>query len=429
VLSRRNFVRGTLLAPFAGALLRPSTIRAQTTAVARRLIIFFSPNGTVHRHWRPDGTGTTYNFPAGSMLEPLATLRNELTIVDGLDFKNGNNHEGGMSTMLTGGGAASSPSEGMSVDQFIAGRLNSPARFSSLELGVQTSAWGGNTQTRMCYRRAGEHIAPADRPSEVYRRLFGDSAGPTGADLLLAKRKSVLDLVREELGALQTALGNEERAKLDAHLTSLRSVELSLSGGSAPPSTGCAPPADPLASDPGQNDNFPAVCRAQTDLLVSALSCDLTRVASLQCSHTVSPTVFSWLGIGDGHHSLSHTDDSNAAGIAQFIAAERWFAEQFAYLVDKLKTLPEPSGAEGSMLDHSLVVWVKELGDSRLHECRSVPFVLAGRAGGYLSPGKYLRYDSLSHQHLLVSICRAMGVETEVFGDPAIASGELEGLR
>lgn len=425
MLTRRDLVRASLLAPFAGLLAAPRRAHAQS-AVAKRLVIFFSPNGTVHRHWRPAGMGTSFDFPAGTILEPLAELKNDLLILDGLDFMNGNNHEGGMSTMLTGGGASSSPSQGMSVDQFIAARLAAPTRFPSLELGVQTSAWGGNTQTRMCYRRAGEHIAPADRPAEVYRRLFGDTGTPATADLLLQKRKSVLDLIRDEVGALQNNLGTEERAKLDAHLTSLRSVELSLSG-STTPTASCDSAQAMLPADPGQNDAFPAVCRAQTDLMVSALACDFTRVATLQCSHTVSPTVFSWLGIGDGHHSLSHTDDSNTAGMAQFIAAERWFAEQFAYLVDKLKSLPEPGGG-GSMLDNSLVVWVKELGDSRLHECRSVPFVFAGKAGGYLTPGKYLRFDNLSHQKLLVTICRAMGVDTDTFGDPNISTGALEGV-
>jgi hypothetical protein len=398
-------------------------------AFAKRLVVFFSPNGTVHRHWRPTGAGASYSFAPGSVLESLSNLRDELLVLDGLDFKNGNNHEGGMSTMLTGGASSSAPSQGMSIDQYIAGRLNAGTRFPSLELGVQTSAWGGNVQTRMSYRRAGEHIAPADRPVEVHRRLFGDIAGMESTpDVLLMRRKSVLDLLRDEIGSLQTKLGNEEKSKLDAHLSSLRSVEMGLSGGSGPAPVSCDNPGSIFSMDPGQNEVFPEVCRAQTDLLISALSCDYTRVASLQCSHTVSPTVFSWLNIGEGHHSLSHVDDSNQAGLGQFIACERWFAEQFKYLVERLRDLPEPDG-DGSMLDHTLVVWAKELGDSRLHECKSVPFVLAGKANGFFTPGRYLSFGGASHQKLLVSICQAMGLDDEVFGDPSISTGALEELR
>lgn len=394
--------------------------------MARRLVVFFSPNGTVHRRWRPEVTGERFRFPAGSILEPLAPIADQLTIVDGLDFVGTSNHEGGMSAMLTGGGGLSSPTRGASVDQWIAGRLPADSRFPSLELGVQTSAWGGNVQTRMSYRQAGEMVPPNDRPAEVHRRLFADAAGgPGAAEVLLRKRRSVLDLARAELDELRAALGAEERTKLDAHEESLRRVELGLTGGGTAP-TACAPPAI-LSLSPGDNDNFPAIGRAQTDLLVAALACGATRVASLQWSHTVSPTVFSWLGIGDGHHALSHTDDANAAGLDAFVAAERWFAEQLVYLVSRLAELPEP-GAPGSMLDHSLVVWAKEMGDSRLHECKAVPFVLAGSAGGFLRPGRYLTFPGTSHARLLVSICQAMGLDDRVFGDAAHGTGPLEGL-
>ncbi|MCK6552884.1 DUF1552 domain-containing protein [Myxococcota bacterium] len=409
-------------------MLGPRVARAQAVASAKRLVVFFSPNGTIHSKWRPSGTGASFTFPAGSILEPLAAHRADVVVVDGLDFIGTSNHEGGMAAMLTGGGSASSPTAGASIDQYVAGRIGAESRFASLELGVQTSAWGGSVQTRMSYRRAGELVPPDDRPDEVYRRLFGEVAGtPSAADALLRKRKSVLDLVRAELGVLKRAVGAEEGQKLDRHLDALRAVENGLSGGTGVPAAACTPPVVPRI-DAGANDHFPDVTRVQTDLLVAALACGATKVASLQCSHTVSPTVFSWTGSGDGHHSLSHSDDGNAAGVAAFVAAERWFTAQFSYLLDRLAALPEP-GAEGSMLDHTLVVWAKELGDARLHECRAVPFVLAGRAGGRLTPGRYLRYSGLSHTKLLVSICHAMGLDDVTsFGDLSHGTGALEGL-
>ena len=116
------------------------------------------------------------------------------------------------------------------------------------------------------------------------------------------------------------------------------------------------------------------------------------------------------------------------AGLAQLVSAERWFAEQFRYLVERLAALPEP-GAEGSMLDHSLVVWSKEMGDSRAHDCLSVPFVLAGRAGGYLSPGQYVRYDHVPHTRLLSTLAHGMGVELDQVGDGGAAGrGPLAGI-
>jgi hypothetical protein len=419
--NRRTFLASLGAAILSGRLLEGRAL-AQSRAAAKRLIVFFSPNGSVLRHWRPTGGETNFSFEAGTILEPLAPIKDKLVVVDGLDFFNASNHEGGMGAMLTGGGGAGSASGGASVDQYVASQLASGTRFPSLELGVHTSAWGGGVQTRMSYQSAGQFVAPDDEPARVARRLFGNAGAPV--DALYLKRKSVLDLVRAELGDLKQQLGNDERVKLEAHLDALRQSERGLmTGGNA--DTCAGPPAFTL--DAQANDNFPAVGRAQTDLMVAALACDQTRVASIQYSHTVSPTVFSWLGISEGHHALSHMDDGNAAGVMQFVLAERWFAEQFRYLVERLDALPEPGGT-GSLLDHSLVVWAKEMGDSRLHECRSVPFVLAGGAGGALRTGRYLRYPGQAHNRLLVSVCQLMGLNNPTFGDPAGGTGTLEGL-
>lgn len=435
-MDRRTFLAGLGASLMSAPLLgRPRAARAQamTAGRAKRLVIFFSPNGTVHRFWRPTGSGAQFAFAPGSILEPLTPVKDQLLVLDGLDFINASNHEGGMAAMLTGGGGGSTPTQGASVDQVIAGRLNTPGgtldRFPSLELSVQTTAWGGSTQTRMCYRRAGELIAPSDDPREVHRRLFGDAA-PTGsaADALAARRAGILDVSRGELADLQRKLGNDEKQKLEIHVASLAQMEASLrAAGTTAPSTACTTPMR-VTVDGQQNDSFPAVARAQTDLMISALACGMTRVASLQLSHTVSPTVPAWLQISEGHHSLSHMDDGNAAGLAQLVKAERWFAEQYLYLIERLAALPEP-GADGSMLDHSMVVWTKEMGDSRAHDCLSVPFVVAGKAGGYLAPGKYVRHDHVPHTRLLSSMCEAMGVPVEQVGDGGMnGRGPLDGI-
>lgn len=428
--TRREVLSGglaTLVAAPFFAQLAPRGARAQAGARrgARRLIVFFTPNGTVHRHWRPVARGGDFEFAPGSILEPLTPLRRHLVILDGIDFIGVSNHEGGMAAMLTGGTGGAT--EGASVDQYIAGALGGRDRFPSLELGVQTSAWGGTVQTRMVYRRAGEMVPPEDDPRALYRRLFGAAraAGgePAAPDRALLRRRSVLDLLRGELRALAVRLPAEERPKLDAHLTALRQMETSLAADPAVESEGC-PPVAPDVRDPGDNDAFPAAGRAQMDLLVAALACGQTRVASLQWAHTVAPQVFSWLGLGEGHHSLSHMSDDNAAGVAQFVAAERWFAEQFGYLIEKLQSLPEPGG-DGTLFDHTLVVWCKELGDSRLHDCLSVPWILSGGASGGLRLGRYLRFDHAPHQKLLVAICHLMGLENPTFGDPSHGTGPL----
>ncbi len=436
-LSRRHFnlslgasLIAAAAAPFSG-LLRSRRATAAEGGRAKRLVIFFSPNGTIHNHWRPQGSGRQFDFAAGSILEPLRAIKSDLVIIDGLDFYGADNHEGGMAAMLTGGGGSNSESGGYSVDQYVANNIGGDTRFPSLELGVQTSAWGGQTQTRISYRGPGAFVPPDDNPASVFQRLFGNTDGEPGEiDQRQRQRQQVLNTLDDELRALQSQLGGgpsgiSEHAKLTTHRESIDELKRSLSGDPDGLCTTTLPIVPDL--DHYNNDRFPSVGEAQMDLLVAALACNQTRVASIQWAHTVAPQVFSWLSLSEGHHALSHMNDGNPAGVADFVTAERWFAEQFAHLVTKLKQTPDPDG-DGNLLDTTLVVWGKELGDSRLHTCRSVPFVLAGQAGGALETGRYLRYDAAPHNQLLVSICHAMGLKNGTFGDTAYGTGPLPGL-
>jgi hypothetical protein len=411
-------------APFVDLLSRPRARAASRTA--KRLVVFFCPNGTVPARWRPSGTETAWSFPAGSILEPLAAIKDQLIVIGGLEFKNASNHEGGMAAMLTGSGGAGDASKGMSVDQYVAAAIGGSTRLRSLEVGVQTSAWGGSVQTRMSYAGAGQFAPPDDSPVSVYGRIFGAAApsgGPGGIDQTLARRQSVLDAVMGDLSALRRRLGAPEQAKLDQHLTSLRELERSMGGGSAG-GAACGGMASPANLPIYDNANFPPIGQTQMDLLVAALACGATNVASIQWAHTVAPQVFSWIGLSDGHHPLSHMDDGNLAGVNNFVAAERWFAGQFAYLVGKLAAAPDPAG--GTLLDSTLVLWCKEMGDSRLHVCTDVPMVLAG--GGVFTPGRYLQASGASHAQLLLSICHAMGLTNDTFGNPSYGDAPLAGL-
>jgi hypothetical protein len=418
--SRRTLLRSAgaalLCAPFYRLLTRPNGVRAATAP--KRIIFWFSPNGTVHQFWRPTGSEAQFDFPAGSILEPLAAHKSDLLVLDGLNFVNtrGQSHEGGMEHTLTEGGDPS-------IDQYIASQLGMATAFPSLELGVQTSLWGSSIQTRMSYDDKHEFVQPEDDPSAVFQRLFGGAAvapaAMSGTAPAVDPQKSVLSLVHGELDALKKQLGNEERGKLDDHLDALSQLErragaAAISGGGGAAGS-CGSAKAPSLSDTKSNDSFPNVGALQMDMLIAAAACDLTRVFSLQWTHTVSPTILSWANASEGHHELSHKDDSNTAGVASFVEAERWFAGQFSIFLDKLKATPEADGS-GSLFDTSTVIWVKELGDSRLHDFNSVPFVLAGGGNGYWKLGRYLQFSAEPHQKLLVALAQSMGLQLDHFG-------------
>lgn len=427
-VSRRSFSAGlgaTLLAAPFVELLAPRRVGAaprRSAAIsgktAKRLVVFFCPNGTIPARWRPAVSGSTVTFPAGSVLEPLASRQKDLIVIGGLKFENSSNHAGGMAAMLTGTGGASDESAGMSVDQYVASKLGGATRLKSLELGVQTSIWGAGEQTRMSYAAAGQYAPPDDDPVSVYGRVFGSAAGGTTADPQQLRRQGVIDAVKADLTALRARLGAEEVRKLDQHIASIRELERSMGVAS------CSGGNKPAATNKDLNDNFPTIGKAQMDLLVSALACGATNVASIQWSFTVSPVVFSWLNVSDGHHTLSHCGDQDATGTGNFVKTERWFAEQFGYLLDQLEKTSDPGG--GTLLDTTLVLWCKEMGDARLHVCTDVPMVLAG--GGVFTPGRYIDAAGKDHTGLLLSICHAMGLTNNTFGNTAFAAGELAGL-
>ena len=203
-LPRRSLLRGLgiglVAAPFLNLLSAPRS-RAEGAA-ARRLIVFFSPNGTVPKHWAPSGSETDFSFPAGSILEPLTPVQDKLIVVEGLDFFGADNHEGGMMAMLTASGGLADESGGASLDQFVAGKIGQDSRFASLEFGVQTSAWGAGVQTRMSYSAPGAWVSPDDDPAHVYSRLFGDFMGGDQA---------ATALLPEEISRLLSPLDQRER--------------------------------------------------------------------------------------------------------------------------------------------------------------------------------------------------------------------------
>jgi hypothetical protein len=182
--------------------------------------------------------------------------------------------------------------------------------------------------------------------------------------------------------------------------------------------------------------SYPAIGKLQTDLLVMALACDLTRVATLQWSASTNNKPYPFLSYdaGDGagpqpivgdEHVMGHQPDTDVTAWNKLRVIRRWYMEQFAYLLGKLDEIPE---GEGTMLDNTVVVLASEIAQGNTHSHTDAPFLLAGSAGGYFQTGRYLTYDAQPHNNLLVSLLNAMGVPATTFGDPNYCTGALSGL-
>jgi hypothetical protein len=169
------------------------------------------------------------------------------------------------------------------------------------------------------------------------------------------------------------------------------------------------------------NDNTPQISRMQLDLLVNALANDMMRVATFQYMRSVGQAQMRWLGIQEGHHSLSHEPDSNQDSYAKLRKINTWFCGELAYLAKRLAETPEPTG-DGSMLDHTLILWTNELGKGNNHTLDNIPCVMVGGCPGF-KMGRSLKLEKVAHNRLWMALAHAMGHEIQTFGKAEFCEG------
>lgn len=422
--SRREFIKilgmNSAVLPFLGNL--PSLGFANTTKPKQRLVIIFSPNGTVTDAFWPDEEGP--EFTLKPILEPLVPFRNQLLILNGVCDRvrgDGDNHMRGIGCLLTGielfpgniQGGSHTPAgwaRGISIDQEIKNYLQrSPetrTRFGSLEFGVMVPE-RADTWTRMVYAGPNQPVTPIDDPYQMFQKLYGRHKD----NALMA---SVLDQVTDDLQRLRALLPADDRQLLEQHATFVRQIEQELRDAAQITLNHPEPVLEPGVQR--QNDQMPTLSRLQIELLVNSLANDFARIATLQYTNSVGQTKMKWVGVEEGHHELSHEPDSNQQAQDKLIRINRWFCEQVAYLAQRLAETPEPGGT-GSLLDHTMIIWTNELGKGNSHTLDNIPFVLLGNGLGF-KMGRSLKLGRTAHNRLLLSLAHAFGHHIETFGNP-----------
>jgi hypothetical protein len=461
-ISRRAVLRGLGTTAIALPWLEAMTEKnAEAATPPRRFVLFFSQNGSLFDRWAPktDASGNITGMT--NMLAPLEPFKSKLLMLGGIDMmsceKNSTNYTGkidighGLSRrhMLTGmaaiedGSGAGLPG-GPSIDQSIAQQMTSVTKFRSIELGVQV------VENPMVSLSAKTIVPPINDPKTAFSKFFAgvSSTGQPMVDpamvRLQKRRQSILDYVKPDFAKLESQLGASDRALLDTHLASIREVERSLSVASPAPAAGCSPPDLSKAltdkshgNEPGPVADFMPLGYSQMDLLASALSCDLTRVASIQWEGNGVYAPFLGSTFNRDHHTISHDDQSAPGSPIEII--QNWYAKHFAYLLGKLDAIPE---GNGTVLDNTAVVWVSEIAQGS-HEHYDMPFLIAGGAGGYWKPGRYLNFNPGSkhivynpsyarkppygrtHNDLFLMFLDMMGVKATTFGDPQFCTGPV----
>ena len=446
--SRRRFMKslGAGIPAVALPLLRSSPLLAATPTT--RLLVFFSPNGTIYEHWGPSGVGNAYAIATGSILEPLIPFKAKLNVLQGVSYLSeakgpGNRHMKGSGHCLTavallpgnmtgGGGASSGYAGGISVDQYIANKIGDQTKFRSLEAGVGMKDSG--VRQRLAYLGSNMPLPTESDPFKLFARVFGSAVQPAATDPAaakalaqqLAERKSILDYATGELTTLSARLPGDERTRLQRHLASIREIEKQLAP-DAMSGAGCVTPMMGATIDPLATANFPAAGKLQMDIMIEAFACNLTRLGHIQWGGSTSEQQYPWLGSNTGHHTMSHVGDTDLANMAKLVTINNWYAQQFAYLLGKLDAIPDGTG---TLLDNSMIAWTNELAKGNTHSEFNIPWVLAGSAGGYFQTGRLLQYTpDQPHNNLLVSFMHGMGLVNEkTFGDPDFCTGPLPNL-
>ncbi len=422
-MHRREFLRRTGLSaavlPFIVGL--PSLALGAPARPRQRLVVLFTPNGTIPSAFWPDEVGT--DFTLKPILEPLAPYRDRMLLLHGVHNRvrgDGDGHMRGMSCLLTGiellpgniqGGGKSIPAGwagGISIDQeirnFLQSQESTRTRFGSLEFGVgvqdRADPW-----TRMSYAGAGKPVAPISDPYQMYEKLYGQLKDRESL-------RSVVDQLQAELGHVRKLVSAEDRRVLEEHETLVRQLERDLDDAARQKLRVGPPDFEKGVAD--QNDNVPRLSRMQVDLMVNSFVNDMARVATLQYTKSVGQARMNWLGITDGHHGLSHEPDSDTAAQEKLTKINTWFAGELRYLLDRLATTPEP-GADGTLLDHTMVVWTNELGKGNSHTLNDIPFVLIGGGMGF-QMGRSLKLGGVPHNRLHLALAHGVGHKLETFG-------------
>jgi hypothetical protein len=440
-LPRRTFLRGlgAVIALPALDAMTPAFASASTSTpgAVTRLAFTYVPNGITMADWTPAAEGAGFELPR--IMAPLESLRNDVLVLSGLSHKNGmalgdgpGDHARAAASYLTGvhprKTAGADIQNGVSVDQVAAQHIGDSTRLRSLEIGCDDSRTVGNCDSgyscaytnSLAWKGPATPLPPETNPRLVFERLFGDidtSLSPEVRARRLRHRRSILDLVTDRTAKLMGELGPTDRRKLDDYLSSIRDIEVRIQKAESD-FTGMRPGLDKPTGIPVEYADY---VKLMFDLQVVAFQTDSTRVVTMMMGREGSSRTYPEIGVPDPHHPLTH-HRGNPDWIAKVTKINVLHMELFAGFLKKLKETPD---GDGSLLDHSLIVYGSGLSDGNKHTHNDLPVLVAGR-GGNFRLGRHVVYPvDTPMTNFYLTLLDRFGVREEQIGD---STGRVEHL-
>lgn len=436
-IPRRTFLRGAgtaLALPLLDAMFPAFVSAAQTASrTATRLSFLAVPNGIIMDKWTPAAIGGEY--PITPVLEPLAGFKDRMLVLSGLannearklEFEIAGDHPRACSAYLT----ATHPKMtsgadihcGVSVDQVAAGELGRRTRLPSLEIGLEMPMVGACESAYSCvyyntiaWKNPATPLPMENRPRAVFERLVGDSTDPAERAARIRENRSILDLVSQDLKRLMRLVGESDRLKLDQYSDAVRSVEQQIQVAEQQSPTELPDMEKPI----GIPEQFSDYAKLMMDLQVLAFQGDMTRVGTFMVGHEMGGRAYPELGFGDQHHSLTH-HQGDTAKIAKVLQINMFHARLYGYFLERLRSVPD---GDGSLLDHSLLVYGSPLSDGNMHLYKDLPVLLVGGEATGIRGGRHLAYpENTPIANLYVTLLDKLGIHLESFGD---STGRLD---
>ncbi|MCY4658593.1 MAG: DUF1552 domain-containing protein [Acidobacteria bacterium] len=433
-LPRRTVLRGMgamVALPLLDAMAPALTALARTPAKpVRRIGFVYIPNGAAMDSWTPVETGEGFRF--SPTLQSLEPLRDQVVVLSNLGHANAESENDGAgeharssAVYLTGVRAKKTAGvevrAGTTVDQLIAQQIGRDTPLSSLELALDSAEFVGDCDAgyacayvnTIAWRSPTLPLPMEMNPRVVFERLFGDGASAEERSRINRENASILDAIGAKVGRLSGRLGPRDRQKLDQYLDSIRDVERRIQlVESRNRENALQPPATPL----GVPETFDEHMTLMYDLQVVAFQADLTRVTTLLLGRETTTRTYPSIGVPEGHHNLSH-HQYNPEKIAKLARVNAYHVQGFASFLEKLRATPD---GDGSLLDHSLLLYGGGMADPQTHAHYPLPVVLAGGGAGALRGGRHLVYPHRTPMSsLLLSLLDKFGAPAEQFGNAA----------
>jgi hypothetical protein len=427
-LSRRTFLRGagvTLALPLLESMVPAQTPLRQTAAVPKsRLGCIYVPHGAVMDKWTPATVGSGFEFT--EILKPLEPYRDHLCVISntahalagGVGSDAGADHARSAAAYLSGAHPARGvePRVGITLDQVAAQAVGQETPLPSIELSIEEvgvscgSGYPCAYTNSISWKAATAPNPMENNPQVVFEKLFGDGSNP--AERLQRKRKdrSILDAITEKVSRLEKDLPTSDRVRIDEYLADIREIERRIQKTESQVSAELQIPNAPV----GIPESFDEHAKMMFDLKVLAYKADITRISTMMYARDLSPATYPLSGIRDGFHTCSH-HSNNRANMDNFSKINRYHAETLAYFLGKLKATPD---GDGSLLDHSMILYGSSMADGNQHDHHPLPVLVAGGAFGNLKGGRHIRTaDRTPMSNVLLTILNKLGIQRESFGD------------